>query len=228
MRGHTLPGLGTILLCWLIGTSASVGRCAASAVSVAVELGITPESMVIAGFQPSSASMVLSSIEAAGAVSQALATQHQVVDTAAAQVTQLVEALFDSGDDEQLLAQHEAALQQLAAAREQDSQLRSDLFAIATEGLPPQEIQRLIIWRSGAAHRVPPEFRVAERSPEQWRAIKLALRAERRAIRLGEEVAEDHAQLLAEVRSDAALAEAAINLTANLELMQLAFDQFPA
>lgn len=194
--------------------------------SSAAELGITPESMVVGGFEIGAATTVLSRIEAAEAARQALVAQYQLIDAAAAQVTQLAEALFDTAADEQLLAQHEAALQQLVAAQHQFTQLRSNFFANVMDGFPPQHVQRLIVWRSGASHRVPPEFRVADRPAQQWKAIKRALRAERRAIRLGQELAQEHAQLLAEVRSDPALAEAANNLTANLDVMKALFGQF--
>ena len=93
-------------------------------------------------------------------------------------------------------------------------------------GVPEQRAQRLITWRNGATQRVQPEFRVKVRTKQQWKAITRALRAEGRAARLGEGLDQRHAQLLADVRSEPEVAEAALRLEANLQIMKALFAQF--
>jgi hypothetical protein len=64
-----------------------------------------------------------------------------------------------------------------------------------------------------------------EPTAAEWRAIEQALNAERRALRLGQQLGDDHVALLTEVRTDPVVGIAATALDANLASMQATFDQ---
>lgn len=194
--------------------------------SVAAEIGITPESTVIADWDTQTASLILSRIEAEVGLRQALEVAHQAVDAAASTVTELAQVLLNEPNNQQHLQQYEAAVAAQEAVGQQMVVLRDLLFDAAVQGLQQPKIDAVVIWRYGALRRVEPSFRTHQRTLEQWKAIERALRAEKRALRLGEELDEDEAQLLANVRSDPLVTQAAIQLQIDLEIMTQTFELY--
>lgn len=203
-------------------TSASTN----TVLGIAVELGIVPESVVIANVNEMAALMVLSRIDQATTLCENLMAAHEAVGTAAANVTALSILLMGDSENDTLVQQYEVAIQTQAAAQEQVAALRDELFAFAAEGLNEQQIDAIAIWRDGSAYRVDPAFRTTQRTHEDWKVVEEALRAERRALRMGEELHEEYAELLMELRAEPAVPEASALLEANLEGMQQVFEQF--
>ena len=190
------------------------------------EIGITPESVVIADLDAQSAMVILGRVESAVALRASLSAQHDAADTVAATITELSELMLNAAADEDLQQEYEAAVATLAAGQQQITALREALFDLALDGFPAPKIQRITVWRQGAPYRVQREFRAKELEHDTWKAIERALRAERRANRLGEELDEEPAQLLADIRSDPAVVEAGIWLAANFDPMKVVFQQF--
>ncbi len=226
MRTQTLFVLAAVASSMAVNMMWSSTASAQGIGAFTAELGITPESMVIARFQPAAAATVLSRFQSAEPLRQTLASQRLLADAAGVQISRLAEALFVDSGNAQLAAQYQVAVDQLDSIREQFNQVRSQLFDLTMAGVPEQQAQRLITWRNGATQRVEPEFRVRVRTEEQWKAITRALRAEGRAARLGEDLDQRHAQLLTAVRSEPQVAEAALRLEANLQIMKALFAQF--
>lgn len=209
-------------------TIALVGRSvlAQSATAVAAEIGITPKSVVIANLDGAVTSLVVSRIQGATALREELAAGHQAVDAAAAVVTVLSQALHNDAGDNELMQQHQEAVAASNAAKLQVTAVRNALFEDAIAGLPPEQVAMITTCKEGARYRVQPEFRAKHRTGDEWRAIERALRAERRAIRLGEDLDEVQADLLAGVRGDVVVIEALQHLEMNLEWIQQVFQQF--
>jgi hypothetical protein len=82
---------------------------------------------------------------------------------------------------------------------------------------------------ASAGRKVPPEFRATERTRTDWRRVERALIAEARADRLGEELDQEHAQVLAEIRSRSEVVAAAARLAqSDLESIQSVFEGLQA
>jgi len=195
-------------------------------VIAAAEIGITPESVVIAGCNPQQAAIILARLADAQTLRAELHGRRLVASEMVTSLSTLAQQLADAGQDQQILGQYQAAVQQLQLVKGQIQQLRVALFEVAIEGMPQTKVQRVVVWRKAARYRVAPEFRVRQRTVEEWRAIQRALRAERRGNRIERELAEDHAALLAQVRSDPAVIQASDRLATNLPAMKELFEQF--
>ncbi len=207
-------------------TIAARPALAQNARGVWAEIGITPESVVIADLNAQSAMVILGRVESAVALRESLSSQHNAADAVAATITELSELMLNAAADEDLQQEYEAAVATLAAGRQQITALREALFDLALDGFPAPKIQRITVWRQGSPYRVRRAFRAKELEHDTWKAIERALRAERRAIRVGEDLDEEPAQLLADLRSDPAVVEAGIRLEANFDSMKLVFQQF--
>jgi hypothetical protein len=73
-----------------------------------------------------------------------------------------------------------------------------------------------------ASFVVPTEFRVLDRTEEEWRVIETALRSEARAARSGGTLDEAQASLLASIRADPSVTLAKANLEAGLDAISQA------
>ncbi len=217
--------IGTMLLACamtLIGQSA----IAQTTTAVAAELGITPQSTVIADLSSTQASQVLAHIQAAGELRQELAAKHLAVDAAAVIVTQLSQLLLSDSGNEELLLQYEIANEDFTAAKEQVIEIQEAIFEVAVVGIGVEKVAMISVCKDGARYRVQSPFHARLHTHAQWKAIERALRAESRAIRRGEDLVEDYANLLAEVRADQVVIEADIHLQLNLETMVQTFAQY--
>ena len=206
-------------------TIAASPALAQTVTGVCAETGITPESVVIANLDAQSATVILGRVQSAVALRESLSSQHDAADAVAATITELSELMLNDADED-LQQEYEAAVATLAARQQQITALREGLFDLALDGFPAPKIQRITVWRQGSPYRVQRKFRAKELEHNTWKAIERALRAERRAIRTGEDLDEEPAQLLADIRSDPAVVEAGIPLQANFEAMKLLFGQF--
>ncbi len=206
-------------------TIAASPALAQNVTGVCAEIGITPESVVIADLDAQSAMVILGRVESAVALRASLAAEHDAADAVAATITELSQLMLNDADED-LRQEYEAAVATLAAGRQQITALREALFDLALDGFPAPKILRITVWRQGSRYRVRRAFRAKELEHDTWKAIERALRAERRAIRVGVDLDEEPAQLLADIRSDPAVVEAGIRLEANFDPMKVVFQQF--
>lgn len=212
---------------WAIALMLTSGGYADDSTSdVAAWIGITPESMVVAQFDVPQATAVLNALDESSELRGAIADQHAQADAASDAVTTLSESLQANPDDPDLLASFEEASTALAAAQSQIEALRNDLFAAAVASASEAQRQRLIIWRSAGDRRIPAEARVQAHPADEWQQVEAAVRAERRALRRGEELDTEQAALLNTIRSHPDVVQAAANLQANLAPMKVLFQQF--
>lgn len=207
-------------------------------VQVAAELGITPESITVAGLHESAAT-VLQRIDSNSTARQALATQEAAVGTLIEELNLIKRLRWDEPFDDELLADEAQVKQALDAARQQLAHSKQAFFDIVVDGLDQDAIDKLVVWRNGAEYGVPAEFCIAERTHREWKDIIRALRAVKRdATRdpeevelLGdwyEEAMEAHETLLSGLRADFDIIEATLNLQNNLASVETVFAQFEA
>lgn len=187
-----------------------------------------PEGLAIAQVSPAQVTAVLSRVNAATPLVQAMAAAQSALDQGSAALTMARTLANDHAPDG--AAAVSAAEAQLAAAGLAWTSARAALFSEATADLPQPAAAMVGVYASGLHTHVPAELRAVAREPAQWTAIQAALRAEARAARLQTELAEAHAALLASVRADPAVQAAAVSLASSLPALKAALEapQLPA
>lgn len=221
---HHFHAAGFVACLVLAGLNANAVVQERPLTEYAVEVGITPESLVIADFTVTESTTIFGQLDAAEDEREAVDYAHAEIVSDSVTVAQLRQALAYDPENDDLLSQLEQAEADLAMSRATLDANQQDLLDVALEGMISTSIQALDTWRDGCTFRVLPEFRVADREDEKWRALEVAVRAEKRAIRRNEELDEDNATLLAEVRSDPDVQQAILRLDENLETMQAWFE----
>ena len=191
-------------------------------IMAAAEIGITPESVVLAGLE-NQADTMLTRLEDAADLRAALMAKHIESSNVASQVTSLAEQLLSSAEDPVLSAQYAQAVADLEAIQLEITVLHGDLFAVATAGYTIQQKNTLQLVKSNAQYRVPAEFRVLTLTVDEWKSTEKALRAERRALRRGEDLDPVYEALLLDLRTDPAVTSAAQQLTLHLSAVEQVF-----
>jgi len=186
------------------------------------EVGLSPEAVVVCGALEGLQG-TLTAIQSAGAEYDAVAQARTQVSALSQTHQDVQQALSLDPANESLQTQLATITSQLSQAQAQLESTRADLAEVALEGWTEPQLQKLEGWKASSDRRVPPEFRVTGRSDAQWKAIELALIAERRAARLGQEFAGAQQELLTSVRAEQAVLAAQQALQTNLPAAQQAF-----
>ncbi len=205
--------------------ASSTAQAATPVLAAAAEIGITPETLVLADLQ-THATSILAEIETEENLRFLLEATHQLADQAAAEATALRQQVVAGNDDPDLIATYESRLAELQGHQLQIASFRSSLMAAATAGMPAAQLESLATC-SGASHqRVPREFRVVARTDAQWKQIGRALRAERRALRRGTALAPEHAAVLNDLRANPQVTAATVRLDLHLQAVEQVFAGF--
>jgi len=211
-----------VVLGWF-GAPATLGQ-SAEPLHIAMEIGLTPEALIVADFLPQEARTIVMRLEGATAQRTALAETHAALSAQVHLVTSLREQANTNPGDGELRQDLAEAESQLTAVREALATAQQALRDVVLNGFAQQDVARLTVYRDGVPFKTPPEYRVGDRSDAEWLAIEAALRAEARATRRGEALEAAHAQLLAGLRADPDVQAAAQRLAQGTELMESAFD----
>lgn len=195
----------------------------ASVIAHARDIGITPESLAVAGLEPADAEAILGRIVDATTIRQSIVAAVAAVDALVHEVGSLRTAVQL---DDDLLAQLVTAEEAMDAALVSLQSERELLLAAALDGVATPAATLLAIWRSCPSRVADFAFRAVSRTVEEWMAIEFALRVERRAARLGDAVPTEHGELLAAVRGEAQVIEAQYRITMNLHDIKDVFAGF--
>lgn len=198
---------------------------AQSVTDAAAQIGVTPEALVIADVSTQEAEVILTHLASATDELTALAAADATLTQRTNDVSVLRASVQANPGDSELEQQLASALQLLATAREAMEDAQADLALIAFEGLGGMDVQRIVAFADSTGCRVPPWFRVDERTDVQWRQIERALLAEARSERLGTEMPSAYASLLADIRSDPDVAAAKVRYEMYLTSMQQVFEE---
>ncbi len=189
------------------------------------EVGLTAESLTVAGLTPTDATVILTRVDSAAPLRTALATAndtlHAAADLVSALRTQLVSGDYDQG----VPAAYDQALIDMSAARLAVEQARASLRDEALDGYSADAVEAVETWWVASAFRVEPAMRAMDQASDEWAEVERALRREARALRRGEELDPETAQLLANVRSDPDVQQAQTWLTLNGATIEAVFDQ---
>ena len=212
------------ILAALIASTSATGFFSDSSIKVAPELGITPESLVVAGFQPTDAVVMFQRIDGAANDRQSLAAAHTSLDQAIAALSSVREASRRNPTNDDLRSQLQAARQAVATARQNLQQAQDALQATALEGFASFMVDELNEFHAATVYKVVPAFRADARAHDEWTMIEIALRMEKRAIRTGDELPDEIEQMLNAIRSDPDVILAQTRLDTGLAVMQQVFD----
>ena len=179
--------------------------------AAAAEIGITPESVVLAGLQDHTIA-ILSRVRDAAAAREALDSAHASAAAAAAELARLLMRVRERPTDEDLRSQCEAAAAALQQRQDELRSAKSQLLSVATDGFSERQVALIRAWPERASHRLQAPFRVLDMPAREWRGIERALRAERRAERRNQPLGEDHAELLDDLRGRSEVIAAQIRL----------------
>ena len=211
-------GASFILSCWGAPAKAEI-----TASDAAQDVGITPQSIVIADLA-SQTNSILGALQEATDLRSQLEQQRNEADANQAQIEQELAALQLTGQ------QTSAELQNLRASLQQkvsDIQTTKEaIYDVATQALSDPAQQTLTAVIDVGTRRVPPEFRVLDNNEAQWEQIERALRYQRRAEQLNEPLDPQWASLLDQIESDSAVVSAESRLNVELPGVEGTFQNY--
>ncbi len=216
----------TLLLAFVLSLAASRMAYASQPSTTrgfAADIGVTPESMVVAGFSLQETTIVLNRIQAAQTIREELGLLAASSDNAVLALAMLQQALAEAPGDQNFLNQIQQATEEVQAIATAITLKRTELQTLALADFPAAKIQRLTIWKNGSAHRVPASFRTALRSEDQWKSIVQALRAERRATIRDEPLDPQFIAILQPVYEDQLVIDADLAMQLHFENMKALF-----
>lgn len=200
---------------------ASADPCAT--LPLACGLGLVEESLIVAAVEITTGSSVLSQVEQADELREAIATALAARDVAQLQLVQTVTLLNNGSEAAGLAEQYHQLISAVASAESQLAALRADLFEVAVAELTVAQIQTIENCRASFGYGAPPEFSAVPRAPEQWAQIVEALRAQAFAEAMGEPLGEPHQALLAAINSEPEVIAARLRLESDLPQMTAIF-----
>lgn len=186
-------------------------------------LGFSTKSLAASGVTSQQATAILENIAESPTLVTALDSADEAASAAGQALTAAQETLrgpFATSESFAAVTTAQTAFSEAMTAR---LAARTALFNAATESLAPETKAKIVASTAGAVHRVPTEFTVVARTPEEWMSIEVALRAEARAVRLETTLAESHATLLAAVRSEEDVIAAETALASGLAGIETAY-----
>ena len=218
--------VSVVLITTLIVVSRADCQSDCGVVALGAQIGITAEAVVVAGLEVAEVEQTLNRLSEASELCALLSDQKVAAAEMAASLTALREQIMSTNDNDAVVAEHASVLSALAAQLATISATRQQLRDVALEGIAPAKRALLEVWRASGSYRAPGHFKVVSRSHADWKAIERALRAESRAVRRGETLDPEYAGLLAEVRSDPAVAAAEVQLELGLSVAEAVFSQY--
>lgn len=212
-------------MCSVSAMAWTAAPCTAqSTASLAVEIGVSPEGLVVAGIGTQEVAMMLLRMQDATTERGHLIVAHEEVQAAIAQVTLLTQLLWSDPENLVLAEDLEDAEDALDMSRAWLLDCQEELRDVAFDGVEPSELEMISLFHANQARRVPSAFRVLSRSVAEWEAIEIALQVEARATRRSEPVPPEAADLLAAWRIDSDVVQAQDRLNEDLLAMQQVFN----
>jgi len=135
-----------VVLAWC-GAPATLGQ-SAEPLHIAMEIGLTPEALVVADLSPQEAQTIVTRLEGATAQRTALAETHAALSAQVHLVTTLREQVSANPGDGELRQDLAEAEVQLTAVREALATAQQALRDVALNGFGQQDVARLTVSHS--------------------------------------------------------------------------------
>ncbi len=217
--GSTGSGFGSAAL------ASHLAEQATPHVGIASQIGITPELVIVAGFDGTSVTTMLSRLEAATTERQAVEACHAACDAANTEAAARRATYLASPDEEGVRQHYETAMAAAATARENLRSALDDLFEVVTDGLNGTWVAKLEAIRLVDSIDLPPQFLALSLTEPQKARLQAALRAEQRAQRRGEALETHYAELLADLRGEPVVQQAQTRLSQMLATIEGLFEE---
>lgn len=207
-----------------MGGARAHGQVAVSPIDSAVQIGLSPEALVVADLDAYTDS-ILAQMNAAENLRSQLKSAQEAV-TSAVDTLSIINLMIVEADDSSSAVQHEAAALALQIACSQLDQVAQQMRNEIAMDLPVNGVALLTMLSISHEFAVPAEFRIMPLSVEQWKDVEGALRAERRALRRGESLDADQDQLLSTIRGSSDVIAASMRTTTHLSIVQTMFTNY--
>ncbi len=188
----------------------------------ALSLSVSPEALVVADATLDAPMLIAIRIEASDEELNVLFSLDEGIAESMALIESLQEAL--AADPGLAIVGLAAAIDDRDALILARTQVASSIATAIVQDLPAFASEGLARWRSAAAYRVPPEFRVLDRSAAEWRLIERAYRRCVAAEIRGESPDPTDQALIAAIVADPMVAAARSRLLTTLEAMTAAYE----
>ncbi|MCC6910302.1 MAG: hypothetical protein IT430_20400 [Phycisphaerales bacterium] len=208
------------------GSSGSAFRGQELVSTLAIEVGLDPESLAVAGCDASEAELILSHLSEASEIraEYSLALTH--LEETAAALAAAAEVFSLDPDDQSLRSQYLQAVQSVRGAEERAAVIRARLVEVAFEGLAPQLRTDWDASQTTRSFRLPRAFSFGSGAAAEANDLERCLTAERRAARLGRQLKPELAERLNSVRLDGPVVLAEQRRAAHLALIHGVFDRY--
>lgn len=190
---------------------------------LAVELGLDPASLAVAGFDDESTEALLVRLAAETTSRANLASAHISAAQAAAALTVAAEELaLDPGNIE-FRSTHASALEAVESANARVASIRAELLDAALEGVAPAQVAALQACRALRGCAIAPAMKVLPHTPAEAAQLEECLISEARAMRRNEPLDPSKAQRLAAIRSEMDVIVAGQRLATHLRAIEAVF-----
>jgi len=188
------------------------------------KVGLDPVNLTAAGVASNEvAGLVSDASTYIGDHSAALDAAEARLQTAQGEFDRLDQLVVSGHSNEQDRTAYAAAITELAAARTGLNSARDSLFAAATANLNNAKRDALATLRQNAKREVPVQYRLTERSNQQWATLRNALANQRISARYEVSADPTLATVCSNANAENATSAAAINLTNNLAAVKSAW-----
>lgn len=190
---------------------------------LAIELGLDPATLAVAGFDDESAEALLARLAAETTLRSDLVGAHSTAAQATAALTVAAEQVALNPADVELRAAYASAQQAAAAANAQVAALRAELLEAALEGVAPSQVAALQTCCALRGCAIAPAMKALPHSPAEAVELETCLVAEARGERRDEALDPAMARRLAEVRSEMDVIVAGQRLATHLAAIEAVF-----
>ncbi|MCC6678249.1 MAG: hypothetical protein IT436_14000 [Phycisphaerales bacterium] len=191
--------------------------------ALAVQVGLTPESLAAAGLDAMQATALLSRMDDATEAVGAFGGAAAGLDAAINELIAMDRVLATNPDDEETATARNALSETLPGLQSQVASAKSALIFIGLQGLDSESQSRLERFMSAAGSTLPASMRVYPLTAIERRALEAALTAERRASQGGTTVDSSVASMLTACRSHPDVVAAMVGLSSNLAAIEAVY-----
>lgn len=192
---------------------------------LAIEIGLDPVSLAVAGCTPSDVDVMLRELGAAGALAAQLGDARSTVETLVCDAGAIAEQLSAEPGNAEVRQAYASIVIALDHACARVSELRADLTSVAFEGVSRNRFVAWSVGRGGRGRAVPQAFRAVAHSESELLQLERFATLERRSQRRGRPVHPEAAQRLADMRARYAIVDAQESLAVHLEAIETRFER---
>jgi hypothetical protein len=212
--------VAVLLVACVSALAASLVNAPAEVRRAMTDMGLTPTMLATCGCDPTTASTILTRVQAAETFRTTLTTARDTLTQKKSDFQSLNRQRPTTAEQAVALstqiAETKAAIETADAAFDQ---AKAALYAEATSALNTALLQTFTRWRSNTASTIPPEMKTVAWTDSERKRLEFAL-----AAATGRQLENEHRELLEVARSRTEVQSAKTSLDTNLAAIQTAFE----